>query len=156
MYYFSGNFIHVAPVLNQVLTPDLCSQVAPEVDKEICKELGVGEDEEEPEQQQSPSNGRRDGGWDGEGGSGHGFGGREHDFHGGRHNGRVFRNENDFFYPYGGAGYNRFNQRGGHRDAEHSSDDDNSVEEEKHPIEEIKTPTNVSICLRSYETGTRE
>jgi len=119
--------------------------VAPEVDKEICKELGVGEDEEEPEQQ-SPSNGRRDGGWDGEGGSGHAFGGREHDFHGGRHNGRVWRNESDFFYPYGGAGYNRFSRRGGRRDAEHSSDDENSVEgEEKHSLEDIKTPANVSI-----------
>ncbi|XP_059489626.1 biorientation of chromosomes in cell division protein 1-like 1 [Neocloeon triangulifer] len=120
-HLIDGRFIHIGPVLNQVLTPDVCSLIAPEVDKEICKELGIPEDEETVESD-SPNQRRRDGDFGGQGGSFNGFGDNQSPYGGGRHNGRAWRQDSDYFYPYRG-GYNRFSRRGGY---DSSSDDENS------------------------------
>ncbi|CAB3381779.1 Hypothetical predicted protein [Cloeon dipterum] len=128
-----GRLIHVGPVLNQVLTPDVCSQIAPEVDKQICQELGIPEDEEMPEEDNTPNNRRRDGDFDGPGGSSNGPRSFEPSYGGGRLNGRAWGNDNDFFYPYSG-GYNRFSRRCENHDSSSSDEDEVKKTPEKIPV----------------------
>ncbi|XP_065343081.1 biorientation of chromosomes in cell division protein 1-like 1 isoform X7 [Cloeon dipterum] len=128
-----GRLIHVGPVLNQVLTPDVCSQIAPEVDKQICQELGIPEDEEMPEEDNTPNNRRRDGDFDGPGGSSNGPMSFEPSYGGGRLNGRAWGNDNDFFYPYSG-GYNRFSRRCENHDSSSSEEDEVKKTPEKIPV----------------------